>query len=175
MSPEEEAFNRKKVCYEQNFQQARSLNDQMNRIPTIAITLTGGLWYGASLIQTVDTHIRFGLLLLAGVCDLALVMASIRIRDVLQSYFEKIEQFDPESYASGRPSKPKLGALGNYSMINLYCCLMITVALMSFVGGIAFYWPFSVPHIWGVVLLATALMVAFRTVVRPSAVSESPP
>ena len=166
MSPEEEEFSRKKVCYEQNFLHARSLNEQMNRIPTLAITLTGGLWYGASLTQGVDTAIRFGLLLLAGVCDLALVLTSIRIRDVLASYLEQVKKFDPESYASGRPSKPKLGALGNYSMITVYSVLMVIVASLSFSGAIVFYWPFSASKYWGVLGIFGVLGGAFWVLIR---------
>src|SRR5690348_16163492 len=111
----EETFEREKICYEQNFEQARSLNQQMNNIPTLSITLTSGLWFGAALTQNVDAVIRFGLLLLAGIYDLVLILILFRVRDVLESYLEKIEAFDKKNFASGKPLKPKLGQFGVYS------------------------------------------------------------
>jgi len=142
MTQDEIVFEKEKVCYEQNFQQLRSLNDQMNRIPTIAVTLTGGLWYGASLTGHVDPAIRFGLIILAGFCDLALILACIRTRDVMQSYMEQIKQFNPDRYASGRPLKPVLKLMADYSMIGVYCYLMAIVAALSFLGATYYYWPF---------------------------------
>ena len=38
-----EEFERSKLCYEQNFEHARTLNAQMNQVPVLAMTLTGGL------------------------------------------------------------------------------------------------------------------------------------
>lgn len=157
MDANEEAFTRKRVCYEQNFQQARSLNEQMNRVPTLAVTLTGGLWYGASAVNAVDISIRFGLLILAGLCNAALILASIRIRDVLESYFERLKAFDPESYASGRPSSPKLGRLRGYSMIGVYTSLMGIGAVLSFAGAFGWYWPFTFHRRWGLLVLLVVL------------------
>ena len=42
-----ERFEHAKAAFEQNFAQFRHLNDQMNRIPAFAVTLTGGFWYVA--------------------------------------------------------------------------------------------------------------------------------
>ena len=42
-----QAFERDKVCYEQNFQQYRAMNQIMWQVPLLAITITGGLWYAA--------------------------------------------------------------------------------------------------------------------------------
>lgn len=168
MDANEEAFTRKRVCYEQNFQQARSLNEQMNRVPTLAITLTGGLWYGASAVNAVDASIRFGLLVLAGVCNAALILASIRIRDVLQSYFERLQAFDPESFASGRPSTPKLERLRSYSMIGVYASLMGIGAVLSFAGAFEFYWPFTFHRRWGLLALLIIFGSIFFALTRPA-------
>ena len=55
-------FEREKVCYEQNFEQARSLNGQMNQVPVLAMTLTGGLWFAAGVTENLYPEIRFDLL-----------------------------------------------------------------------------------------------------------------
>jgi hypothetical protein len=156
-------FDREKICYEQNFEQARSLNLQMNQVPVLAMTLTGGLWFGAGVTKDIPIEIRFALLLFAGLCNLAFVLAALRIRDVLESYLEQIEAFYEKSFASGRPKKPKIPWLGSYSMISIYCALMLIGAIFSFFGAFWKYWPFEFSKWFGVgVSIATLLILYWR-------------
>lgn len=148
-------FEREKVCYEQNFAQARSLNSQLNQVPALAMTLTGGLWFAAGAIKHLDPMIRFGILLFAGLCDIALALAALRIRDVFSSYLECIKRFSLDGFAKGEPENPKVPRLGKYSMVSIYCTLMVTGGLLSFTGAFSFYWPFAIsPWLGGTVLLA---------------------
>ncbi len=155
-----------KVCYEQNFEQARSLNTQMNQVPVLAMTLTGGLWFAAGVTEHLDTGIRFALLTFAGFCDLAFVLAILRIRDVLESYFEKLEQFSPPHFASGEPNKPKISWLGRYSMVTIYGSLMLMAAIASFFGGFWKYWPLPeqlrYEGVGALILLLLAIFVVSR-------------
>lgn len=141
---QQDEFEREKVCYEQNFKQARSLNAQMNQIPTLAITLTGGLWFAAGVTEKMQTPMRFGLLLFAGVCDIGLGLAILRVRDVFRSYLEKLRAFHPTSFVDGRPSNPKIARLRDYSMVAVYALLMLVASLLSLIGAFTFYWPFDV-------------------------------
>jgi hypothetical protein len=120
------------------------------------MTLTGGLWFGAGITENLLSEIRFGLLLFAGICNIALILAALRIRDALESYFEKIRPFHEESFASGKPKSPKLPLLGSYSMISIYCVLLLSASLLSFIGSFGFYWPasFHAPRWLGVIILA---------------------
>src|SRR5437868_5839840 len=118
----DEAFEREKLCYQHNTAQMRALNEQMTRVPPIAITLTGGLWFAASQ-ATVDPVIKFGLLLFAGVANVGLGASCYRIRDVIESYLAKIKEFDPAHFADGRPAKPRWW-FSDYSMITIYVSLM---------------------------------------------------
>jgi hypothetical protein len=136
-------FEREKLCYQQNFEHARSLNHQMNQIPTLAMTLTGGLWFAAGVTERMEETMRFGLLLFASICDFSLALAILRVRDVFNSYLEKVRTFHPASYSDGHPTSPKLGWMGDYSMVSVYCTLMITAALLSIIGAFAFYWPYA--------------------------------
>lgn len=136
-------FERQKICYEQNCEHARSVNKQMNQVPLLAMTLTGGLWFAAGLQVSLDKEIRFGLLLFAGLCNFALVLAAIRIRDVFQSYIDRMEEFYPAAFAGGKPQKPRLPWLGSYSMISIYCILIVIAGCMSVTGAFLFYWPFD--------------------------------
>jgi hypothetical protein len=158
--------DRQKACYEQNFEQARSLNVQMNNVPVLAMTLTGGLWFGAGVTQNLPTEIRFALLLFAGLCNLALILAILRIRDVLESYLEKIKEFHPQSFASGRPVSPKIPWLGSYSMISIYAALMFIGGIFSFFGAFWKYWPFELCRWLGVAALISILFVLYLILFR---------
>jgi len=157
----DDAVDRQQVCYQQNFEQARSLNIQMNHVPVLAMTITGGLWFGAGVTQNLPTEIRYALLLFAGLCNLALILAVLRIRDVLESYLEKIQEFHPESFASGRPTTPKIAWLGSYSMISIYCALMLIGAIFSFSGAFWKYWPFDFSRWFGVGALVGMLLLVY--------------
>lgn len=136
-------FERDKVCYEQNFEHARSLNEQMNQIPTLAMTLTGGLWFAAAVTEHMQVPVRFGLFLFAGLCNIGLALAILRVRDVFDTYLEKVREFNPGSFVHGRPAKPAARRLGAYSMVMVYAILMCSASVLSLVGAFAFYWPFA--------------------------------
>lgn len=159
-------FEREKVCYEQNFEQARSLNSQMNQVPVLAMTLTGGLWFAAGVTENLYSEIRFGLLLFAGFCNIALILATLRIRDVFHSYLERIKQFRPESFACGKPEDPKVPQLGDYSMITIYCALMAIGSVLSFAGALGFYWPFDFVRWIGIASLVSVLGALYLTLFK---------
>ena len=96
-----EVFEREKVCYEQNYLQFRSLNQIMWQVPIIAMTLTGGLWFGVSKMST--PAVQISLLILAFVGNIGLTFVLIRIRYVMREYLCCLKQFHPPGYveASG--------------------------------------------------------------------------
>tara|TARA_B100000780_G_C21122099_1_gene454609 strand:- start:2984 stop:3487 length:504 start_codon:yes stop_codon:yes gene_type:complete len=155
----DENNKREQLCYQQNFEQARSLNEQMNRVPVLAVTVTGGLWFGAGVVDGVDEMIRFLLVLLAGFSNLALIFALTRIRDVFQSYMEKVQAFYPDAYASGKPQEPKAPFLQGYSMITMYRLVMSIAALFSFGAAFMNYWPFDFEKCWGIAALLVFFLV----------------
>lgn len=146
------------VCYSENFQQFRALNTQMNQIPALAMTLSGGLWFAAGVSENLDTEIRFALLMLAGLSNMALTLVVVRIRDVLQSYLDQIEAFHPPSFAGGTPKTPRAPWLGSYSMITIFCALMLLAAGFSFLGAFWKYWPLALSRWWGVAGFAALLL-----------------
>jgi len=154
-------FEREKISYIQNFEQMRSLNIQMNSIPSFAMILTGGLWFGAGVTQNIEPIIRFLLLFFAGTCNIALVLVCIRTRDVLKSYLEKLKTFNESSFADGKPNNPKLGAFGNYSMITIYAALMTIASVLSFIGAFFFFWPFEFSNVFGFIILLVIIVLSF--------------
>ena len=163
--------SREAVCYNQNFEQFRSLNAQMNQVPVLAMTLTGGLWFGAGVTEHLETVVRFALLMLSVFSNLALVLVVLRIRDVLECYLERIETFHPASFAGGAPRRPRVPWLGSYSMITIFCTLMLLAASFSFLGAFWKYWPFGIDRWWGVGAFAILLVVLYLLIfkVRPNA------
>src|SRR4051794_30890452 len=119
----DDSNSRERLCYVQNFEQFRSLNTQMTQVPVLAMTLTGGLWFGAGVTDHIDTEIRFALLMLAGLSNIALTLVILRIRDVMEGYLDRIRDFHPTSFAGGKSKLPRVPWLGSYSMITIFCTL----------------------------------------------------
>lgn len=136
MDPNELIFQREKAAFEQNSEQVRGLNQIMWQVPTIALTLTGGLWYAVATIKGADAEIRFGLLIFGALGNFSLALMVVRVRDVLQAYLEKIGEFHPPSYPNV-PSgwsllPPRLGKRG---VQTVFTAMMYIAALASFVGA----------------------------------------
>ena len=155
----DEAAEKAKVCYQQNFLQARSLNEQMNGVPRLSMILTGGLWFGAGLEESVDPQVEFALLILAGIVNLGFILVVYRIRDVMQDYFKQIKEYAPEHYVRGRS---RTLALGSYSMISVYAVMMFMAASISLAWAFLGAWPF--PRLcpaYGVLLLILLMVVGW--------------
>jgi SAM-dependent methyltransferase len=85
------------AAYNQNFENFRSLNALMWQIPLIAMTLTGGLWFGVSSIKDMPL-MRVCLLLLAAIGDFGLIVVLARLRHILGCYLKWIEDAFPRGY-----------------------------------------------------------------------------
>src|SRR6266498_110400 len=94
-----EDFERAKTSYEQNCEQFRSLNQVMWQVPVIAMTLTGGLWFGAATVGDMPGF-QYLLLLLAALANLGLVVVLSRVRFVMGEYLNVIKAFDPRSFVA---------------------------------------------------------------------------
>lgn len=165
-SPDEtDSFEHAKAAFDQNFAQFRHLNDQMNRIPAFAVTLTGGFWYiavvsdyGQALGPFREQLARFALMLFAGLCDFALVCIAIRVRDVMADYLDRVRRFEGRWWSERTPSLP---IFKDYSMISMYSILIIAGAILSRVGAFVLFWPSDrLSYWWGILSLACALVVS---------------
>lgn len=136
------AQDRDKTAFDQNFAQFRNLNDHLHRLPTLSTTLTGGLWFAAGVQKDLPAEIRFALLYLAGWFSLMLILVMFRLRDVMQSYLDKIGKFHPHAFASGEPLNPQMpGLLANYSMVRLFAAMSFIAVGLSWFGAFKFFWP----------------------------------
>jgi hypothetical protein len=163
---EEHRFDVAKAAFEQNFEQFRHLNEQMNRIPPFAVTLTAGLWYvavvvnnyGDGLSPLMEQLARFALMVFAGISNFALVWIAIRVRDVMSGYLQSIKRFEGEWWVErGRPS---FFWLEEYSMVSMYSILMVAAAVLSWIGAFVLFWPWAeLPICWGIAFVTGSLFV----------------
>lgn len=165
-------FEREKLCYEQNFLQARALNSQMVQIPIVSITLTGGLWYGGVAITGIPELASFGLLFLAFLTNLSLILSTFRVRQVFKCYLDKIEEFCPTSFVNGKPNAAKRPLLQDNSMASLLCFQLFLAALFSAFAAMNYYWPFESNQcvgyiiIFGIVIAFLALLFGWTSGVK---------
>ena len=122
-------LERAKICYEQNFEQFRSLNQIMWQVPVIAMTLTGGLWFGAASVGSMPGF-QYLLLLLAAVSNLGLIFVLTRLRQVMNAYLTAIEQFNPSTFVAAKGE----GFLGRAPVVTTFRILLLMSALIS-IGG----------------------------------------
>lgn len=125
----DEPFERDKVCYEQNFEQFRSLNQIMWQVPVIATTLTGGLWFGAASVGRMPGF-QYLLLLLAAISNLGLIVVLTRVRFVMEAYLEAIKKFNPGGYVAAQGK----GVFARAAVATTFRVLLALSAVIS-VGG----------------------------------------
>lgn len=100
MAPaQNEEFERAKASFEQNFEQLRSLNQIMWQVPVIAMTLTGGLWFGAASVGDMPGF-QYLLLILAAIANLGLMVVLVRVRFVMGQYIDAVKNFHPASHVA---------------------------------------------------------------------------
>ncbi|MUZ74489.1 hypothetical protein GOZ90_17510 [Agrobacterium vitis] len=114
-----------KVIYEQRCEDFRSLNGFLWQSPLIIMTLTGGLWFAVGSFDISD-RARTMLLVFAGISNLLMIIALIRLRYVMQKVLADIRSYD---------GKGKIG--GNFIIVGTFCALLLFAAVGSFVTSCA--------------------------------------
>lgn len=130
VSPQsDEKFERDKLCFEQNSETFRSLNQIMWQIPAIAMTLTGGLWFGASIVEV--KHFTYLLLSLAAIGNTGLALALHRMRFLIGEHLKKMREFHPTGFVEGEG-----GGLfeGRKVVVRTFQALLLLSAVISMVG-----------------------------------------
>lgn len=118
-------FEKERVCFEQNSEHLRSLNGLMWQVPLIAMTLTGGLWYGVAQLQPNSIAVQ-GLLILASITDLLLIFVMFRMRFIFKKILDKTRDFYPMGVANTDSKR-----LPNNLVCGVFCFLLFFASLMS--------------------------------------------
>ena len=125
----DENFEREKVCYEQNFEQFRSLNQIMWQVPIIAMTLTGGIWFGAASVGSMSGF-QYLLLVLAAMGNIGLIVVLTRTRFVMEGYLEAIKRFNPDAFVAAEGAGTRSRAI----VAKTFRVLLGLSTLISFIG-----------------------------------------
>lgn len=126
---EEQAKALQLAAYNQNWETFRSLNALMWQIPLIAMTLTGGLWFGVSTVKDMP-YFAAGLLFLAACGNIGLMLTLRRLRYIMAQYLD----WSKTTYAAGHVSAPGTSWLtGNETVRRIFQTLLGLAAIISFV------------------------------------------
>jgi len=117
------------AAFNQNFETFRALNTLMWQIPLIAMTLTGGLWFGVSSIEGMPL-MRSGLLLLATLGDLGLIIVLARLRHIIGCYLDWIEGAFPRGFV---PAKGTSWGTRAKTVKTTFQLMLLSAAIISFV------------------------------------------
>lgn len=121
------------AAYNQNFETFRALNALMWQIPLIAMTLTGGLWFGVSKVEA-SPAFRLGLLALAFFGNVGLIFVLERLRHIIGRYLDWLDA----AYPGGHVSAPGAGWMTRNRTVKLVFQLMLGfAAVISFVLSVA--------------------------------------
>ncbi|WP_210093727.1 class I SAM-dependent methyltransferase [Ruegeria sp. HKCCSP346] len=141
-------------AYEQNYQQFRSLNQIMWQIPVLAMTLTGGLWFGVSRLS--DAPLLTSALLLTAVFgNLMLAGILYRFRHVMQCYLDWLEEAFPEGFVNASPnssskSKRERFRNTNKKVRTLFSYMLYWASAWSLVVFLGYWydreWSLKVPN-----------------------------
>jgi hypothetical protein len=119
------------AAYNQNFETFRALNALMWQIPLIAMTLTGGLWFGVSRVESAP-ELRIGLLLLAAIGDLGLIVVLARLRYILERYLKWLDAAHPRGFvaAPGEYWYNQPETVKRVFQLMLSCAAIISIVLL---------------------------------------------
>ena len=104
LTNEEMAHAERLAAYDQNSQHFRALNGLMWQIPIIGMTLTGGLWFGVSKVES-SPYFQSALLLLAFVGNLGLLVILQRLRFIMGQYLDWLEKFGKSNFVSAKDGR----------------------------------------------------------------------
>jgi hypothetical protein len=85
------AYRKEELQYLEAGQHLRSLNQLMWQVPSLAIGITGGLWYGATLVNDETTR-RF-LLTFSAIVDFLTVVTLWRLRSIIGMHIAHQRRF----------------------------------------------------------------------------------
>jgi hypothetical protein len=95
------------------------------------MTLTGGLWFGVSTVQSAP-ELRIGLLLLAAIGDIGLIIVLARLRYILGRYLAWLEAAHPRGFVSapGTNWRNRAETVKGAFQTMLFCAALISVVLL---------------------------------------------
>ncbi len=117
-------YKKDELQYLEAGQHLRSLNQLMWQVPGMVIAITGGLWYGAT---TVESELpRTVVLLFAALFDILTILIIWRLRDLIEKHITL-----QRSFSSSTDSASK----GKKTVIICWSAALIAAAVVGLVGA----------------------------------------
>ena len=117
-------FKQEELIYLEAGQHMRALNQLMWQAPTMAIAVTGGLWYGAATIEA--DAARWWVFAFAGLVDLLTIVTLFRLRQLIGKEIHKQQSLvGPPPASSSR----------KHVVIACWTVALIAAALISLAGA----------------------------------------
>jgi hypothetical protein len=131
----DEIFERAKTSYEQNFQHVRVLIPMTYQIPAMAITITGGLWFGVLKTNGVP---GFGYLFLslAFMMNVGFFFIMRRFGQIIDIYLDALRDFYPQGYVTARDNA---NVSQHPEVITVFKLFFIGAAAFSILGILLLY------------------------------------
>ena len=133
----------KAEAYQQNYLQFRSLNQIMWQVPVLAMTLTGGLWFGVSRIWDNELLVT-ALLATAMVGNLVFIAILFRFRHVMECYMQWLKSVDKRLYVEASSKEASTSPFERFvnqnKMVRSLFSLMLLWAAICSGALLVFYW-----------------------------------
>lgn len=117
-------YRRQELQYLEAGQHLRSLNQLMWQVPSMAIAVTGGLWYGATTVES-DAP-RAWVFGFTAFVDVLIVIIIWRLRSLIEKHIQHQEAFAGEGGSRGRL---------RYVVISCWIFALIAAAVVSAAGA----------------------------------------
>lgn len=128
-------YRKAELAYLEAGQHMRSLNQIMWQVPSMAIAITGGIWYGVTTLE--DGTPKILALCFAGLFDLLTVPVVLRIRWVVGDHIKKQASFIQSSTTTSTDSPSRLDEALRKPKTVVYCWVatLCCAAILSFMGA----------------------------------------
>ncbi len=107
------------LIYEQKCQDIRSLNEILWKFPVIAMTITGGLWYGAVSLN-MPGELKSYIFLFSSIINILFCIVLVRIRFVINIYLKSTRGFEGKPLSKG------------YYVVIVFSLMLLTSSFFSF-------------------------------------------
>lgn len=105
----------------------------MWQVPIIAMTITGGLWFGIGTVSTLIFGVKTLIFFLSFIINCGLIIVLLRIRYVMSEYLNSIQRFHPNGYVEAKGN----GRWWTRSrvVITAFSCMLGLSGLMSLLAA----------------------------------------
>lgn len=117
-------FKTLELQYIEAGQHLRSLNQLMWQVPSMAIAITGGLWYGATTVH--ELQARTVVLSFAAAFSVLTIVIILRLRQLIQMHIDRQQLFSPNNRNAPR---------GKYVVIGCWITALLGSAVVSSLGA----------------------------------------